>query len=89
MATVRVKVIDAVWLPETPVMVTVDCPRAAALVAEIVITLVPAVGFGENVAVTLLGRPEAERVTLPVKPYWLLTHTYPVVEEPWPTVNEL
>ena len=37
------------------------------LLAAKVITLLPVVGLGENVAVTPLGRPDAARATLPVK----------------------
>jgi hypothetical protein len=56
-------------LPEVPVIVNDAVPGVAVLVAESVIVLVPVVGFGENVAVTPLGRPVVLRVTLPVKPY--------------------
>ena len=59
----------AVWLPEVPVMVTLYCPRLAELLAVKVTVLFPFVGFGEKDAVTPLGRPEVERVTLPVNPY--------------------
>ena len=61
-------VVLAVVLPEVPVMVTVDDPVAAVLEAVSVSRLLPVVGFVPNEAVTPLGNPEAERVTLPVNP---------------------
>ena len=67
-ATVTATVVDAVRLPEVPVMVTVTGPpTVAVLVAVSVMALEPpVVGLGLNAAVTPLGRPEAEKVTLPV-----------------------
>jgi len=52
-----------------PVIVTLDVPIAA--VAPTVRVTVVEVGSGLelNDAVTPLGRPEAEKVTLPVKPF--------------------
>jgi len=50
-------------------MVGEYCPTTAALVAVNVSVLLPLVGFGENDAVTPLGRPDTERVALPVNPY--------------------
>ena len=49
-------------------MVTVDVPVIAVLLAASVSVLLPVVLVGLNVAVTPLGRPEADRETLPVKP---------------------
>lgn len=57
-----------VALPDVPVMVTVTVPVAAESVAVKVSVLVPVAGLGLKFAVTPLGRPEAERVTLPLKP---------------------
>ena len=74
---------ELVILPEVPVMVKVAVPRAAVLVAESAIVLKPVVGFGENVAVTPLGSPEALRVTLPAKPYCEFTVTGEVALLPW------
>ena len=51
------------------------CPRLAELLAVKVSVLAPVVGFGEKDAVTPLGRPEAERVTLPVNPFCGYTET--------------
>jgi hypothetical protein len=66
--TVSLMVVLAVVLPDVPVIVMVDVPAAAVLEAASVTTLVEVVGLVPNVAVTPLGRPEAERVTLPVNP---------------------
>ena len=62
--------IVVVWLmlPDTPVMVTVAVPVVAELLAVNVTTLVEVVGFVPNAAVTPVGKPEAESVTLPVNP---------------------
>jgi hypothetical protein len=64
--------VDAVCVPEVPVMVIVYCPVGAELLATRVSMLdVPLLvtGLGENDAVTPSGKPEAERVTLPLNPY--------------------
>ena len=45
------------------------CPRLAVLEAVRVSMLPKVVGLGEKDAVTPLGRPTADRVTLPVKPF--------------------
>jgi len=74
----------AVWLPEVPVMVTLYCPRLAELLAVKVTVPFPFVGFGEKDAVTPLGRPDAERVTLPVNPYDGFMEMEAVPEVPWP-----
>lgn len=66
--TVRLSVVVLVKLPDTPEMVTVTVPVAAVELAVNVKVLVEVVGFGLKAAVTPLGRPEAERVTLPLKP---------------------
>jgi hypothetical protein len=49
-------------------MVSVYCPVAAVLVAVSVSVAEEVVGFGLKDAVTPLGRPETERLTLPVNP---------------------
>src|SRR5271155_1858236 len=61
-------VVDAVMLPEVPLMVTVAGPVVAELLAVSVRTLLPVVGFVPNEAVTPLGKPDAESVTLPLNP---------------------
>lgn len=62
-------VVEAVRLPEVPVMVTVEDPTDTEPLAVNVMVLYPVVGFGEKDAVTPLGSPEAERVTFPENPY--------------------
>jgi hypothetical protein len=57
-----------VSVPDVPVMVTVDVPVVAVELAVNVTTLVEVVGLVPNVAVTPAGNPEADKVTLPVKP---------------------
>ena len=63
-------VVVAVKKPEVPVMVIVEAPalQPIVLLAVSVSTLDPVAGLVPNVAVTPLGRPEAARVTLPLKP---------------------
>ena len=56
-------------LPNVPVMVTVTVPVAAVLLAVSVNVLVLAVLLGLNDAVTPLGRPDADKLTLPLKPF--------------------
>ena len=56
-------------LPEVPVTVRVTVPVAAVLVAVRVSELEVVAGFGLNDAVTPLGRPEADKLTLPLKPF--------------------
>jgi len=74
---VRAKLVDTVRAPDFPVMVTLYCPTGAELLAISVSVLSnPAmVGLGEKDAVTPLGRPVAERVTLPVNPFREFTRT--------------
>ncbi len=67
--TVRLIVVVCVKLPDVPVIVTVAVPVAAVALAVKVSVLVDVAGFGLNAAVTPLGRPDAERVTLPLKPF--------------------
>jgi len=64
-------VIDVAFvkLPEVPVMVTVTVPVEAVLLAVSVKVLVLVVLLGLNDAVTPLGRPDADKLTLPLKPF--------------------
>src|SRR5208283_5524458 len=71
--TVRLTVVVAAKFPDVPVIVTVDVPVAADALAVKVKVLVPVVGFGANPAVTPLGKPDAFRLTLPVKPFSAFT----------------
>ncbi len=58
-----------VKLPDEPVTVTVTVPVAAVLLAVSVKVLVLAVLLGLNDAVTPLGRPDADKLTLLLKPF--------------------
>src|SRR6266849_7599332 len=51
-------------------MVMVAVPRAAALLAVRVKVLVLVVLLGLNEAVTPLGKPEADKLPVPLKPFW-------------------
>src|SRR6266849_5288600 len=74
----RPKVCDVVTARETktvftrladlPMMLTVAVPTGAALLAESVSVLVPLVLVGLNEAVTPLGKPDADKLTVPEKP---------------------
>jgi hypothetical protein len=67
--TVTAIVVDAVSVPEVPVIVTITGPPSVAvLLAVSVIVLELVVGFGENDAVTPLGNPVAASMTLPANP---------------------
>ena len=58
-----------VKLPDVPVTVTVTAPVVAVLLAVKVSVLLLAVLVGLNDAVTPLGRPDADKLTLPLKPF--------------------
>ena len=79
---VRAIVVVFVRVPEVPVMVTVTVPMVAALLAVSVNMLAVLAGFGLNDAVTPLGRPDADKVTLPPKPFCVLTVIVLVPLEP-------
>ena len=59
--------------PELPVMVTGTVPVVAVPLAVSVIVLVVVAGLGLNDAVTPLGRPEADKLTLPLNPFCAVT----------------
>ena len=61
--------VEFVKLPEVPVMVAVTVPVVPVLLADSVRVLVVVAGFVLNDAVTPLGRPEADKLTLPLKPF--------------------
>ena len=65
--------VEAVRLPEVPVIVTVLVPMLAELAAVSVSVELPVAGFGENEAVTPVGKPVTDRLTFPVKPYCEIT----------------
>jgi hypothetical protein len=83
--TVNAIVVEAVKLPDVPVIVTVAGPVVAVPVAVNVTTLDPVVGFVANAAVTPLGSPVAASVTLPVNPFAPVTFTVSVELLPWTT----
>ena len=58
-----------VRLPEAPWIVIENVPVVALLVADRVTVLVVAVLVGLNDAVTPCGRPEADKLALPMKPF--------------------
>ncbi len=65
----RDTVVVFVKLPDEPVTVTVTVPVAAVPLAVSVKVLVLAVLLGLNDAVTPLGSPDADKLTLPLKPF--------------------
>jgi hypothetical protein len=67
--TVSETVVVLVKRPAVPVMVTLLVPTAAVLLAVNVNVLVFAVLAGLNDAVIPLGSPEADKLTLPLKPF--------------------
>jgi hypothetical protein len=67
--TVKAIVVVCVKLPDVPVMVTVTVPVVAALLAASVKVLVAVAGFALNVAVTPLGKPDADKLPLLLKPF--------------------
>ena len=69
-------------LPDEPVTVTVAVPVVAVPLAVSVKVLVFVVLGGLNDAVTPLGKPEADRLTLPLKPFCGVTAMVLVPEAP-------
>ena len=68
--SVSAMVVDAVIDPEIPVIETVTGPPTVAVLDAVSVnTLEPVAGFVPNDAVTPLGKPLAERVTLPENPF--------------------
>jgi hypothetical protein len=84
---VRAIVVEFDKLPEVPVMVTVAVPVVAVLLAVSVSVLVLVVLLGLSVAVTPLGWPEGDRLTLPVKPFCGVTVIVLVPLVPWVIVK--
>ena len=73
--------------PEAPLIVTVKVPTAAVALAVRVRVLEPAVLAGLKDALTPLGRPAANKVTVPLNPLSGLTMTVLVPLLPWTTVK--
>ena len=71
--TVKETVVDLVSAPLTPLMVTAKVPMAAVALAVRVSVLVVVVLAGLNEAVTPLGKPDADKVTVPLNPLSGLT----------------
>jgi len=68
--TVKLIMVVCVSPPDVPVIVTPAMPVAAvALAVRVRVLLLVVAGFGLNAAVTPLGKPEADSVTLPLKPF--------------------
>jgi hypothetical protein len=88
---VTVKLIVVVWvmLPDVPVTVTVAVPMAAVALAVRVKVLVEVAGFGLKLAVTPLGKPDADKVTFPLKPLEGLTVIVVAPLVPWTTLRLL
>ena len=87
-ATVSAIVVEAVSVPDTPLTVTVTGPpTVAVLFAVSVSTLEPVAGFVANAAVTPLGRPLADSVTLPLNPFAPVTEIVLVLLPPCATVT--
>jgi hypothetical protein len=87
--TVRVIVVVFVKPPDEPVIVTVAVPVVAVLPVASVNVLVVVAGFGLNDAVTPLGRPEADKVTLPLNPFCGVTVIVLVPLVPWVMLRTL
>jgi len=83
------KVVLSVRVPDVPVMVIVYCPTGAEALAVRVIVLFwyPVMEFGEKDAVTPLGKPDAERLTLPLNPFRGFTSTVVPLVAPWPRLT--
>ena len=65
----RLMVVVLVNEPDSPVIVTVTVPVVALELAAKVSVLVVVAGLGLKDAVTPVGKPDAERVTLPENPF--------------------
>jgi hypothetical protein len=87
--TVRDSVVELDRLPDEPVMVTVAGPVVAVLVAVSVNVLALVVLVGLNDALTPVGRPDADKLTLPLKPLSGLMEMVLVPLAPWTMVKVL
>jgi len=68
-------VVELVKPPDRPVIVTVAAPVVAVLLAASVNVLVVVAGFGLKDAVTPVGKPDADKLTPPLKPFCGVTVT--------------
>ena len=76
-------VVVLVELPDVPITVTGTVPVVAVPLTVSVNVLVLVVGFGPNDAVTPLGKPDADKLTWPLKPFCALTVIVLVPVVPW------
>src|SRR3984957_5166152 len=74
-------------LPDVPVIVMLDAPAAAALLAEKVSVMAPDALAAPNAAVTPGGSPEAARVTAPLKPFSAAMLMVLLIEPPGATLT--
>lgn len=74
---------------ELPLIVIEKVPRVAVLLAVNVSVLAPVVLVGLKPAVTPLGRPVADRLTLPLNPFSGFTLIVLVLFVPWTTLRLL
>jgi len=72
-ATVTVTDVVLLKFPDVPVMTTFAVPAGALLLALKVSVLVPLVAPGLKDALTPLGRPDADKLTLPLNPFCGMT----------------
>lgn len=84
--TVSVNVVEFIKVPDAPVIVTEDVPVVAVLVAVKVTVLEPVAGLGLNDAVTPVGSPEADKLTLPLNPFCGATLIALVLVAAWATL---
>ena len=82
----RERIVVLVKLPDEPAMVTVTVPVTAVLLAVRVNVLVLAVLAGLNDAVTPVGKPDADKLTLPLKPFSGVTVMVLALLAPWAIV---
>lgn len=87
--TVRESVVEPDRLPDEPVMVTVAVPVTAVALAVSASVLVPVVLVGLNAAVTPAGKPDADKLTVPLKPFSALMVIALVPLAPWTIVKAL
>ena len=81
--TVKEIVVVLVRFAQTPLIITVNVPSAAVALAVRVSVLLPAVPAGLKEAVTPLGRLEADKLTVPLKPLSGLMLMVLVAVFPW------
>ena len=86
--TVSEMVVLAVIDPDVPVTMTGYVPAAAESMAEKLIELELVVGLVPNAALTPLGSPLIDKVTLLLNPLTPFTLTHALPLPPWPIVSD-